>query len=131
MMKIKEKPIVVFGGTGHYGRHIVQKLLKKNETVRVLSRNSQRAKEILGKNVKIIEGDITSREAVVKSLENVKAIIICVSTVSRKLIKRMRQIERDAILMILQEAKKANISRLVYISGYDIRKDVLEVFAPN
>ena len=92
----------------------------------VLSRNSQRAKEILGENVKIVEGDITSRDAVVKSLENVKAIIICVSAASRKSIKRMKQIERDAILMILQQAKKANISRLVYNSGYDIRKDVLE-----
>ena len=54
-MRNEEQPIVVFGGTGFLGRKIVNKLLDKNETVRVLSRNSQKAKLILNENVEIIE----------------------------------------------------------------------------
>jgi len=125
-MKIDEKTIIVFGGTGFYGRKIVQKLLEKNEKVRVLSRNSHYATNILGEDVEIIEGDVTSRDIVIQSLKGVKAILICLSAMSSKLIRRMKQIERDAVLMIMDEAHKANINRLVYVSGYEMRKDVLK-----
>jgi uncharacterized protein YbjT (DUF2867 family) len=124
-MKNEKKPIVVFGGTGHYGRKIVKKLLDKNEKVRVLSRNSQKAKIILGEDVEIIEGDVNCRDAVIRSLKGVKAILICLAAHTSKLIRRMKQIERDAVLMIMDEAHKANIDRLVYVSGYEIREDVL------
>jgi uncharacterized protein YbjT (DUF2867 family) len=122
----REKPIIVFGGTGYYGRHIVKKLLAKNEKARVLSRNSKNAKQILGEDVEIIEGDVTNRNTVVSSLHGVKAVLICLSAMNVKLIKKMRAIERDAVLMIMDEAGKENISRLVYVSGYEIRKDILE-----
>ena len=126
--KIKNKSILIFGGTGHYGRHIVRKLLDKKEKVRILSRNMETAKIILGDAVEIIEGDVTSRNVIIRCLRNVKAIVISLSAMSSKLIKKMKQIERDAILIIMDEAKKSNIPRLVYVSGYDIRRDFLEKF---
>jgi uncharacterized protein YbjT (DUF2867 family) len=124
-MKNEEKLVVVFGGTGHYGRKIVKRLLDKNEKVRVLSRNTQKAKNTLGEDVEIIEGDVTCRDTVIRSLEDVKAILICLSAMSIKLIRRMKEIEQDAVLMIMEEAEKAKIDRLVYVSGYEIREDVL------
>ena len=120
------KSIIVFGGTGFYGRIIVKKLVEKNERVKVLSRNAIKAQEILGEKVEIIEGDVSSKETVINTLQNVKAILICLSTANKKLIKRMKEIERDAVLMILDEAKKINICRVVYSSGYEMRPDVLE-----
>ena len=122
----KEGPIIVFGGTGHYGSKIVKSLLLKNVPVRVLSRFAQKAREILGDRVEIIEGDVTSQEVVAQSLKGTKAIVISLSAITPKLIKKMKQIERDAVLTIMKEAEKAKISRLVYLSGYDLRKDFLE-----
>ena len=55
--------IVVFGGTGYYGRHIVRSLIHKGEAVKVLSRDKARAKKILGDKPEIIEGDITRKES--------------------------------------------------------------------
>lgn len=124
-MRNEEKPIVVFGGTGYLGRKIVKKLLDNNEKVRVLSRNSRKAKIILGEDVEMLESDVTCRDAIIQSLEGVKAILICLSALNSKLIRRMKQIERDAVLMIMEEAHKANIDRLIYLSGYEIREDVL------
>lgn len=37
----------------------------------------------------------------------------------------MKAIERDAVLTIMEEAQKANISRLVYMSGYEMREQLL------
>lgn len=121
-----KKRILVLGGTGHYGKHIVQSLLEKGELVRVLSRNANKAREILGSNPEIIEGDITSRESVIKSLNGAKAIIVAVSAFSRKTIRKTRLIERDSVLMALKEAQKTGISRVVYLSVYDLKQDVIK-----
>ncbi|MFX0063277.1 MAG: SDR family oxidoreductase [Candidatus Hermodarchaeota archaeon] len=127
MDKPKDKKyILVLGGTGHYGRHIVQSLLEKGEFVRVLSRNADKARKILGNNPEIIEGDITSRESVINSLKGVKAIIIAVSAFSRKTIRKTKLIELDSVLMALEEAQKTGISRVVYLSAYDLKEDVIE-----
>ena len=45
---------------------------------------------------------------------------------SNKLIKKMKEIERDAVLEIMKQAQKAKISRLVYMSGYEMRKQLLD-----
>ena len=52
------KPILILGGTGHYGRNIVSNLLEKGQPVKVLSRDAASAQKILGDKVNIVEGDI-------------------------------------------------------------------------
>lgn len=121
-------PVMVFGGTGHYGRKIVKSLLLQKTPVRVLSRSTSKAREILGDNVEIIEGDVTSQEVIKESLKGVQAIVISLSAMTPKLVKKMKMIERDAVLNILVEARKANILRIVYLSGYEIRRDFLEKY---
>jgi uncharacterized protein YbjT (DUF2867 family) len=118
-------PILVLGGTGHYGRNIVTSLLGKGQSVRVLSRSADRARKILANEVEILEGDITSRESVVEALQRVRAVIISVSAFSPKLIRKLRLIERDSVLTVLEEAQKAGVSRIVYISIYDVREDLI------
>ncbi len=113
--------ILVLGGTGHYGQHIVRALLAKEVAVRVLSRNKEKALKILGENynLEIIEGDILNEEMVRKSLERVTAIIIAISAFNRKSIRQLRLIERDAVLNLFQLARGAKINRIVYISVYE------------
>ncbi|MFC1956388.1 SDR family oxidoreductase [Chloroflexota bacterium] len=120
------KAILILGGTGHFGRHIVRSLLEKGQHVRILNRNSDKARRILGDKVDILEGDIRSRESVVEALRGVKAVVISVSAMTPKLIRELRLIESDSVLITLEEAQHAGISRVVYISIYDIREDFLK-----
>ena len=124
MSSTQNKPILVLGGTGHYGHYIVQNLLGKGASVRVLSRNAGNARKILGETPEIIEGDITSRESIIEALNEVRSVIISVSAFAPKSIRKLRLIERDSILMVLTEAEKAGVSRVVYLSVYEIRQDV-------
>jgi uncharacterized protein YbjT (DUF2867 family) len=124
MSSAQNKPILVLGGTGHYGRHIVRSLLEKDAPVRVLSRNAGNARKILGQVPEIIEGDITLRELIIEALNGVSAVVISVSAFAPKLIRELRLIERDSVLMVLTEAERAGVSRIVYISIYDIRQDI-------
>jgi uncharacterized protein YbjT (DUF2867 family) len=124
--KERNAPILVFGGTGHYGQHITKSLLKKGQTVRVLSRNVSNARQKLGADVQLVEGNITSRNSVIEAINGVEAVIISVSAFNRKSIRKLKHIEHDSVLMVLEEAQKAGISRIVYISVYDIKEDVLK-----
>jgi len=118
--------IIVYGGTGFYGHKIVEKLIVKKQSVKVVTRNSESAKKIIGDEVELFQGDVTEKGMIEKSLKNVSAIVICLSAMNNKLFRKMKEIERDAVLEIMEQAKKANISRLVYVSGYEIRKQLLD-----
>ncbi len=125
-MDNNNEKIIVYGGTGFYGRKVVEKLVQKGQSVKVVTRNSERAKKIVGDEVELFEGDVTEKKAIIKSLHNVSAVVICLSAMSNKLIKKMKQIERDAVLTIMEEAQKTHISRFVYMSGYEIREQLLQ-----
>ena len=118
-------PTLVLGGTGHYGRNIVASLTDKGQPVRVLSRNAANARRVLGDGVEIVQGDITSGESVIEALKGVWGVVVSVSAFSPKLIQRLGLVERDAVLTVLDEAQKAGVSRVVYISVYDIDNDLL------
>ena len=113
-----EPPILVLGGTGHYGRHIVQSLLSKAAPVRVLSRNAGNARKILGEVPHIVAGDITAKESVAGALNGVAAAIISISAFAPKSIRKLKLIEQDSVLALLAQAERAGVSRIVYMSTY-------------
>jgi uncharacterized protein YbjT (DUF2867 family) len=125
-MKAHDAPILVLGGTGHYGRHIVRSLSARQKPVRVLSRNAAAAQHTLGNRAEIVEGDITSRPSVVEAMAGASAVLVSVSAFSSKLIRKLRLIERDSVLTVLELAQQMGIPRLVYISVYDIRENLVE-----
>ena len=74
----------------------------------------------------MIVGDVLNTADIIHTLEGVDGIVICLSAMTSKLIRKMRQIERDAVLEIMKQAKIFGIKRLVYMSGYELRTDVLK-----
>ena len=96
------KQILIYGGTGYYGRKVVEKLVQKGQSVKVVSRDEAKARKILGKKVEIFQGDVTNHETIVESLKNVSSIVICLSAMSSKLIRKMKEIADrvGAVLMV-------------------------------
>jgi uncharacterized protein YbjT (DUF2867 family) len=117
--------ILVLGGTGHYGKEIVKSLIEMGEPVKVVTRNPEKAKKLLGEKPIIVKGDITDEESLPNFLKETKGIIIAVSGFSRKTIRQIEEIEKDSVLRILEEAKKAGITRVVFISVYDYNEELV------
>lgn len=70
--------ILVAGATGGVGKRVVRRLLERGEKVRVLVRDAQRAREMLGDKVQLFEGDITIPETLTPTLmKDVRAVICC------------------------------------------------------
>ena len=120
------KKIIIFGGTGYYGRTVVAALVARGQLVRVVSRNAEGARVVVGSEVEIFEGDVTRPGDINRALQGMDVIVICLAAMSVKLIRMMQAIERDAVLNIMFEAKKLNISRLIYMSGYEMRASLLD-----
>ena len=125
---LSEQPVLVLGGTGHYGRHIVRSMLRAGAPTRVLTRNAPSAHSLLGEQVEVVEGDITSAPSVTAAFRGVGSVVVAISAFSPKLIRQQRRVERDAVLALLDEMRRQGISRVVYVSVYDIDKELVERF---
>jgi len=84
-MEDKKKQIIVYGGTGFYGRKVVEKLVGKGQSVKVVTRNAENAKKIVGDKVELFQGDVTSHKTIVESLRNVGSIVICLSAMTSQM----------------------------------------------
>ncbi|WP_341736854.1 CIA30 family protein [Microcoleus sp. CAWBG640] len=79
--KDQPKLVLVAGATGGVGKRVVKRLQQQGIRVRALVRDSKRAQEILGKNVELVEGDITLAETLTPLVtEGVEAVICCTGT---------------------------------------------------
>ncbi len=117
------KTVLVLGGTGHYGRCIVKSLLSKDVNVRVMTRNIEQAGETLGDKVEFVSGDILSNFSVKQAIFGVDCIIIAISAFVPKQIRRLKEIEQDAVISMLKTAKNEGINRIVYISVFEANRE--------
>lgn len=67
--------ILVTGGCGNMGVHVVKSLAKKGYQVRVFDKDEEGLKKLAGNNVETVLGDLTDKELVRKSVQGVDAIL--------------------------------------------------------
>ena len=87
MSKTSLARVLVVGGTGHYGQHVVGSLAQRGAPVRVLSQNAASARSLLGEGLDIVEGDVTSKTARRTALQGMDALVISVSAMAPALIR--------------------------------------------
>jgi uncharacterized protein YbjT (DUF2867 family) len=112
--------ILVIGGTGNYGKHITNALLKHNYHVKVVTRNKQKAAQLLPQEVNIIKGDINNRDDHRIMLQHVDSIVISLSSFNATDINNMVQTESESLIRLLETARNNNVFRIIYISVWNV-----------
>jgi len=128
---------LVTGGAGFIGSNIVEELLKRDETVRVLdnfitgSRDNLSAIKQYAKHdaqYELIEGDIRSKEDCQKALKGVDYVLhqAALRSVPKSVDNPFltNDINVNGTLNLLFEAKRAGVKRLVYASSSSCYGDV-------
>jgi len=111
--------ILVTGGTGYVGSHIVRRLAEMGRPVRVLVHDRGRAERegrLAGLNVEWIEGDVARPETLTAALDKVEAVIHTVAIAIEKGRGRYEDINYQGTVNVVDAARAAGVRRLINIS---------------
>ncbi len=119
-VKAKRKTVLVTGATGFIGSHLVKRLLALGGySIVVVSRFTEKAKELEQQGVKLLKVDITKKEDL-KKLQNLNIDIIihsaaCVGRKSKK--RNLTKTNIEGTENICKLAVELGVERLVYLSS--------------
>lgn len=114
--------ILVTGGAGFIGSHLVRALVARGERVRVLDDLSSGSREALsGLDVELIEADVCDRAALARACRGVRAVFheAAMVSVPQSLAEPERSFEVNAgaTLMLLQALRAAGGERLIFAAS--------------
>ncbi len=117
--------IVVFGGAGFVGSHIVKQLVNKGHNIKIITLDPESANhlKVCGKlgQITIVEGDITIKDQLGRYIENCDTIINAIGILHEKS-QNFHVIHTKAVENLAEIAKKKNITQLIHISSLGIDK---------
>ena len=110
--------VLVTGGTGFVGGHLVRALLDRGHEVRCLARAESRLDNLDGLAVEIVTGDLTDREAVRRAVAGSDQVYHCAADYRLYVPdpERMYASNVDGTGNVLQAAADHGVARIVYTS---------------
>ena len=113
----RDERVLVTGASGRIGRYVVRDLLRLGYSVRALTTDAERAKEILGHHSKleIVQQDWLVSTDFAESLKNIASVIHLGAEVWR--IERMEQINVQSTKQLCLAAQNAGVRAFVLVSS--------------
>ena len=116
--------ILVTGGTGYIGRHLVNALVRRADPVRALVRNPARA--TLPAEVQAVAGRLEDAASVAQAVTGVRAVVHLAAVTSATATDEQSLIatNADGTAALSQAARQAGVEHVVYVSSagvYGIR----------
>lgn len=126
--------ILVTGGTGFIGNHVVRRLIGEGHTVRVLVRKAATAQLIKALGAEIIEGDLLQAASLQGAASTMDAVVHTAAVVGSGRATGAEYYQANVVgtQSILSEAKRANVGRFVHMSTVGVyglgalKRDVTE-----
>lgn len=107
--------VLVVGGSGFVGRHLVPHLAARGFAVRVLARNTRRAEAEAWQGVELLRGDATDRACLGPALAGVDVAYYLVHSMTAG--KRFPDVDRAAAETFANAAREAGVRRIIYLGG--------------
>lgn len=119
--------VLVAGGTGFIGSHIVHKLLAKGHRVMVLSRNPERARRSVPAGVELRAGDVTDTHSLGDALAGVDVVVSAVQFPNHPVENPRKgftymQVDGEGTVRLANAARTAGVKRFIYLSGAGTRE---------
>jgi NADH dehydrogenase len=111
--------ILVTGGSGYIGSHIIKRFVEEGKTVRALIRNPTRAERegrLKDLDVEWSEGDVTQLESLHKAMQGVELVIHTVAIAIEQGKATYESVNFQGTAHVVEAAKTAGIKRLINLS---------------
>ena len=119
--------IVVTGGNGFLGSHIVNKLKERDLPVRVLVRDLNQAKiegRLNGLDIEYIEGDVTKPDTLLPAFRNASAVIHTVAIAVEKKHLTYEAVNTTGTKNVIDQLEASGPPRLINISQLGAKPDL-------
>jgi NADH dehydrogenase len=111
--------ILVTGGSGYVGSHIVKQLVEQGQAVRVLVRDREHAQNegrLGGLEIEWMEGDVTEPETLTHALHEATTVIHTVAIAIEKNNATYEKVNFRGTVNIVEAAKAAQVTRFINLS---------------
>jgi len=120
--------VLVTGGAGFIGSHLVKELVKQGASVRVLDDFSTGQRENLAGDIEVIEGSVTDAQAVASAVQDIDIIFHEAAQTSVPQSISNAQFTNDTnvrgTLHVLMAARKADVKKVIFASSAAIYGDI-------
>ena len=115
--------ILVTGGTGFVGTHLVNALLRRGHSVAVLARRPEDARNRFNRPVERIHGDVLHPPSLAPAFAGRDAVIHLVGIIHEKDGLTFDRIHREGPENVVAAARAANVPRLLHMSAMGASHD--------
>ena len=118
--------VLVTGGTGFVGSHIVHRLRTEERPVRCLVRSAQKAERLATWGCELAEGDVTDRESVRHALSGCEFIVHLVAIRQGKP-EQFQRVMSDATRDLVAAAQEVGVRRFMLMSALGTSEDTKDL----
>ncbi len=117
--------ILVTGGTGFVGSHLVRRLASENIQTRCLVRKTSDIERLKRLGMEVAYGDATDRESLKKAVESVDVVIHLVGIILEKKGATFEIVHTQGTRNLVEACRDANVRRFIYISALGARENAM------
>ena len=118
--------ILVTGGTGFVGGHVVHELRGRDLPVRCLVRDPRKATKLTGLGCELAEGDVTDEQSLRRAVAGVDTIVQLVA-IRQGPREQFQRIMVDGTRDLLSAARDAGVGRFVHMSALGTSEETREL----
>jgi NADH dehydrogenase len=130
---MRDDLVVVFGGSGFIGRHVVKALAKAGARVRIPMRRPHLGHElrVLGDvgQIQLVQANLRYADSVDRALEGATSVVNCVGLLFEKGPQRFKNVQAEGAAAIARAAAARGLNRLVHISAIGASSASKSVYA--
>ena len=119
---MSSEAVLVVGGTGELGRPVARQLLADGYVVRLLSRNVERARALMGPEFEYFAGDVGDSAVIGRALHGCAGVHISLRGGSSGT-EDLDLVEHRGTARVAELAARQGVSRLTYLSGMLVAED--------
>lgn len=120
--------VLVTGGTGFVGTHVVNALLRRGHAVAALSRRPEATRNRYNRPVETVAGDVLDPASLARAFAGREAAVHLVGIIHEQGEQTFDRMHREAVENVLAAARGAGVRRLLHMSAMGASEDSPAVY---